>query len=577
MRSCLAAATFVLAVPSLLIAQTAGSGLVASVATTTHAKNGQRVWSYVVTFSGLQDEMDVEVVLDVVLPQTVDFVPGTGTATATAIGTNVQRRLRQRLTTQAAEMRFEVIALDPLLSVSEIPFGIELVSGGRVPVDTTFPIVGPGGGRQTVSLAECAGFIVPRRYEPSADRVTADAQRFHDCASALKGHVQQLYAIPPALQAPAAEFIGASLADEAGRRRYFINLHTLYRQVKLHNGMLTTLLKKSDDTTVSDEIKTRALEQVDDTDFLMSQLSDLIHNLMATVGIRERLAASFDGGVSFAEAGDDAVSSGRDDTLETTTRGLIRWETEHFGDDAPSSFDVSVAGAFGFAPILTMVSVDDGSGVIMTPSDPPQIQNHVAYLQGIVWEIAPRLNWHVDDRTEFALSGRFGHTWLTKDTDTFERRVDQDTTTTVTLRRLRNGSGRVAPYWEAGVELRLHAMESLDLLHHEKSYLNPAAYVGVGFRRDSRFQAGEQLVDTDGDRLYFRLALSINRIVGLPAESKISSIQFGVEYDRSISRNVPGGFRLFIGPDINVVKLLRADAPAVGTGSGVQGSPALSR
>lgn len=527
---------------------------------TTRLSEGQRKsWTYVVTFSDIKSDavatVDVELASSVAV--TAD-APNQAAELSRPPGA-IRWRITQKVAAPATtvSLTFTATTTDSLIVERQIVL-IPAMRPGDLGPNFQLSADGPFLATQG-NLSLCKVFLAEDDYRFEAASGKPDAEAAFACAEQLESHVTQL----AKGETDVAEiFVGASIRDVDTKRRYLIRLHTLYRRVKQRNNTIRAeideITTEKQDASIKEAraLTTKTREKISSD----GGVSDTIHELMAGVGIRERLAASFDGGVSFAEAGNDTVPSGRDSTLETAGRGLIRWETEHFGDDRGSNWDFSLAGAFGFVPVMGLVSASENAAVIRN-ADTGLPKPFATYSQGLMWDVSPRWNVHVGDRQEFAVVARMGHTWTMSDIDVFERKVGTSPTN-VTLTRLKNGVGRVTPFREIGVEIRLHTSESRDLLHHEKSYLNPAAYLGFGYRRDSRFKAGEELIGTDGDRLYFRLGLSINRIMRLPSDSKIASIQFGVDYDHSISRNVPSGLRLFIGPDINVIKLLRADTPA---------------
>jgi hypothetical protein len=229
----------------------------------------------------------------------------------------------------------------------------------------------------------------------------------------------------------------------------------------------------------------------------------LVHRLMSIYGLRERIAAALDTGVSWAEAGDDEVRSARDTHFETQGRGLMRWESEHFGDDKPIlGMDFSVGGTFGFIPVMTLVSVTDPTtGTVIGGKDTPT--PFATYFQGMLWDVTGRAHLGSKGRIEPAFLLRYGHTMLFSDTDSFERSGAANDRQTVIMQRLRNGTGRVARVWEAGLEARMYDGESMDLIPSEKSYLNPALQVSFGYKNDKRFQEWLECA------LFFALLLSV--------------------------------------------------------------------
>jgi hypothetical protein len=144
---------------------------------------------------------------------------------------------------------------------------------------------------------------------------------------------------------------------------------------------------------------------------------------------------------------------------------------------------------------------------------------------------------------------------LLADTDTFKARR-----LTVTLERLHNGPGRVASFWETGLEARLYDGDALNLIHHDASFLNPIAHFAFGYRHDDRFRAAGPLAKLgDPNRIFFRMAVSFNRLVARTGAepSKITSFQLGVDYERGAPGSaIPGGLRVFLGGDFNALNLI---------------------
>jgi hypothetical protein len=278
---------------------------------------------------------------------------------------------------------------------------------------------------------------------------------------------------------------------------------------------------------------------------------------MARYELRERIGTAIDAGVTWAETGNDQVRPARDAKFETKGKGLLRWESEHFSDDSPvgGHMDFSVGGSFGFTPVMTLVSVlDPGSRAPIGGVEKPT--PFATYFQGFTWDIAGRAHLTRAARSEPAFFARYGHTLLLADSDSFERSGAASQNKTVVMERLRNTTGRVARFWETGLEARMYEQESMDQIHHEKSYITPALHAAIGYRNDSRFQPGEQLTDTTPHRVFFRLAISFNRMVKGKAEGEKpskASFQFGVDYERPASGRAPGGIRFFFGPDLSLL------------------------
>jgi hypothetical protein len=387
-------------------------------------------------------------------------------------------------------------------------------------------------------------------YGPLTHKGQPKAEQDHnrkaarDCANMLVEHLGRLDAkltgdvveVSVAGELRALPFAGAQwFATKDNIRRYLMRLHRTYRNLKETLG--------KEDSEKLDSIR---------------EADELVHRLMARYELRERIGTAIDTGVTWAETGNDAVKPARDAKLETKGRGLLRWETEHFGDDSPwgGFLDGSLGGSFGFAPVMTLVGVlDPATNNPVTSGGKPAA--YATHYQGFTWDVVGRVQFPGRvNRSEPGAFLRYGHTLLLSDTDSLERSGAESQKTTVVLQRLRNATGRVARFWETGFEARLYEQESMDQIHHEKSYTTPALYAAAGYRNDSRFLPAGDLERTNPHRAFFRLAISFNRLVKGKQEGEKpskASFQFGVDYERSLSGRVPNSIRFFFGPDLSLL------------------------
>lgn len=328
---------------------------------------------------------------------------------------------------------------------------------------------------------------------------------------------------------PLLEGMGFSATVSAeALRRHAIRLHEQYRYVKEHMSGLPR----------------------DERNAALRVPAELVHEVMARLGVYDSIAGAIDVGVSWAEFGDDRVLPARLTRYEAQGRGLLRWESVHIGDDSPllRFIDGSIAGTFGFAPVATLVRFAEPRDT----TDPTTLM--ATYFQGLTWNLTGRTNFQMAKRMEPALVGAYGHTWLLSDTDA----IPQSQGSPRIVARARNGSGRLARVWELGGELRMFDSE-LDIAHHEKSYLNPSLAIAVGLRSDQRFRPGQELEAfpvVAPARWFLRTTVNLNRLQtrAVGQQPKTSSIQFGIDFEAPRdSDRLPAAIRFFLGGDLAVM------------------------
>jgi hypothetical protein len=393
----------------------------------------------------------------------------------------------------------------------------------------------------------------PRSFPPfsrAASESNPDIASIEACASSLRDELERFEALRRSVKssektAPeaAAEFFEiaggkggrASLVvqprqlafnDASSVSLYLMKAHSLYKYLKRRAGQARG-----------------GVSQAVERD--LRELGERVHELMSSEGLQEAFAALLDTGIALADSGGARVRPARDSS-EAQARGVVGWESRHFGEDGARAH-FSLGGSLGFAP--TMVLVRTGG----SESTPQTIFQHA-----FVWDFMPRLSFPAGDG-EAALFGRWGQSRLTGDPEAFQRGED-----TVVAVRIANDTGRIEHFLETGVEYKLYN-RPLDVIHHEKDFLLPAFSLALGYRMDNRLRAwGNAFGDLSArpDRMFYRMSVSLNRIANLTQKDILRkepiSIRFSVDHDRPLrGSQVPPATRLIFGGDVDLVKAFR--------------------
>jgi hypothetical protein len=290
-----------------------------------------------------------------------------------------------------------------------------------------------------------------------------------------------------------------------------------------------------------------------ESDALRSEVKSRLQREMQSQGLFEPFAANLDTAAELTDTGTGNVPSATG-SLQPQAKGLITWESAHFGDG--HKIDFSFGGHFGYAPLYTLVNLTS-SGSALPPHARPMFQ------QGFVWSMRPQINFRTGDfhdgqlSSEFAIFGTVGQTILTSTVSSFKQSDNTINATTVA-----NNVGNGAPFLETGVQFRLYNTD-LTTVHRDKSYLSPAFFVEGGFKSDGRFKAEGDLAgyDSPRDRAFFRFLVSINKVTnarGTTEPKEPFSVDFGIDHELPISESrVPGATRIIIRGSLDVVKLLK--------------------
>ena len=277
----------------------------------------------------------------------------------------------------------------------------------------------------------------------------------------------------------------------------------------------------------------------------------------------EPFAANLDTAAEITDTGTGNVPSATG-SLQPQAKGIITWESAHFGSDdtgqTSQKLDFSFGGQFGYAPVYTLVNLTNSAAAALTPKARPMFQ------QGFIWTIRPQFNIHLPSVVNNALSeelapfGEIGQTILTSPVTSFKQSNDTITATIVS-----NNVGNGALFFESGLQYRLYNAK-LEDVHRNKGFLNPAFLLESGFKVDNRFKAEGDLAgyDSPRNRAFVRFLVSLNKVgktLGTDEPKESFSVDFGVTHEIPMSDSrVPASTRIIIRGSLDVMKLLKGQS-----------------
>ncbi len=307
-----------------------------------------------------------------------------------------------------------------------------------------------------------------------------------------------------------------------------------------------------------------------------------LHSIMDHRGLRQIFAASLVSGVVFGDVGNPGSgaktvgaastsatpSSTASATVaassanNTSATAHIIWESQHFGSDS-HSVDMSFGGKFGFQPALTLVKPDtSGQQSTSQPNTTATTtEAQPAFQQAFIWNIAPRFNFHIGERSELTVSPTLGQIRLNSQSQIIE---DGNGKGSLYI-GLDNGAGKAELYYEYAAAYRIYD-NPLHIIHEEQSQLAPVFDASFGFRRDDRFRRAGQLVafDHPQNRFFFRFMVNglkvIDRRAEAAANTKPFSVDFGVEYEQhwlGPSSGIPSATKIIIRGNLDLLKALQ--------------------
>jgi hypothetical protein len=351
----------------------------------------------------------------------------------------------------------------------------------------------------------------------------------------------------------------------------------------------------------------------------LDQLRETTHDLLASRGLRQLVAAQFvsgyvrtivsppsekpsvetstdanadgsspgsEGGASAGPGTGQQVTSSDSDVDADDTNdaaGHVVWSTRHFcvairGCDTETaradrwSLDFSLGGLIGIQPALTLVAPETPVAPNPSPAPSPspgpspspapqgssessESVDEASHQAAYVWNIGVDVHAH-KDRFEATGSLRWGQTILVHDLNVLRT---PDGGSLVVPSGGESGN-RAAEEWEISIALRYH-FQRLEVLHEQNGLIAPALEVGGGIRNNSRFKReGDSAVFADAwRRYYFRFMARGVTVTGVPAseqdKSRLFKLNFGVEHEWG--GTVPKSTRLLIEGDVNLIKAIR--------------------
>jgi hypothetical protein len=307
-----------------------------------------------------------------------------------------------------------------------------------------------------------------------------------------------------------------------------------------------------------------------------------VRDLMADRGLRNGISALFVAGylrpsLSNSEP-QDGQSEGQaessdplqgSDNVSTPVTGHLIWSSRHWTITDASDIvarnrlvvDGSLTGRVGLQPAVSLVKPE--SGVLPAPApaagaatEETSPQERAVIQDAFIWDLGPRLHFHIGDNWEVEGMGRAGQTHLTSDIVT----LTSGNLAQVFVPLGGPGSSGFRWFYEAGGTLR-YTLQSLELLHEQNGLVEPAFEISFWKRKDDRLEATEkgQVVFVDGlSRNVLRFAINgvpVKNAPGQKDNAKLFTISFAVEHQWGGS--VPSTTAFSIRGNVDLIKALR--------------------
>ncbi len=288
-------------------------------------------------------------------------------------------------------------------------------------------------------------------------------------------------------------------------------------------------------------------------------LAEQLQDVLARHGLTQPFAATLVTAFALTSAGGAATEpaaspngtaaggTGSGDT-STEAAGFVNWQSIHFYAAPDRPFDVSVAGTFGFQPVLAIVQpAPDQAG---SPGQGDGLTTK--FQQAFVWSVAAQPNWRVADLAEVSVFGRVGQSILSAATT-----LNQNTTPP-TVDVAPSGGSRAELFTEFGAGISIYG-RSLELLHLNRGLLTPMFAFSAGLRRDNRFTVARDLlrIASPEQRVFLRVQVDGLQLENRGAADKPFTIGLSVDFDGPLHQAgtaLPSGTRILIRGDLNLFK-----------------------
>jgi hypothetical protein len=291
----------------------------------------------------------------------------------------------------------------------------------------------------------------------------------------------------------------------------------------------------------------------------LSALADVLKELLSRRQLLEPFAAALiTGGVL---TNSSPVTSEQPDNDEQTILTHVVWESPHFGQHHDGPLDFSFGGRLGFQPAFTLLTTREDR----RPETSDEVE--ADYQQAFIWDANVRLNVQLKDSLttggEASLVARLGQVNLL-DSATLTHR-GADSTLAFDL-----SAGQAELFWEIGARYALFS-NPLDIVHADKTTINPLFEFEALYRRDSRFKefAGAETTgrkrvtfDSPEDRLVLRFFVDALHVVDRRSEAEepqTFTLGFGVEYERGWKgkTTIPAGTKILLRGDFDLLRALK--------------------
>ena len=268
-------------------------------------------------------------------------------------------------------------------------------------------------------------------------------------------------------------------------------------------------------------------------------------------GLFEPIFGELVTGTSFASVG----SEGEDlEPEQAQQAAYVVFESRH--QRLVGRLDGSIAGRFGFQPLLAMFQAATSTGTTTSTAD-PKASTLPAFQSGFVWELGGKLNLNTGWGGEGSAFYRSGQGRLLGPGVI----AGGDTSAPAVAIPVGRDDGPTRWSHELGVRWVLFTGSDENYRAHERRILDPLFEVSTGWRWDDRFRSSDVSVGSEDarQRYFFRFFVNVKLPGGADLVGQPLAVAFGVEHEggrHGGDGSIPAGTRLILRGDLNLIKAL---------------------
>ena len=353
-----------------------------------------------------------------------------------------------------------------------------------------------------------------------------------------------------------AEAARNARSDETVDAEALVQVHVNYKQLKRWVSFARSLVGRTDPPSISQGdgiVLQKAINSLDKE----------THAALEGHGLRSPLTAMLFTGAAF---GDTPAKTGtstdakKAESNKVAPSAAVLFESPHFNDDEHPLFHYAFGGRIGFQQIMTMMK-PTGEGV---PANATPVGE---YKDGLLWNFGASVYSSTTGRSEAYVRVSTGGTRV----GDFRTVVTGENGQGFISNPVDNDTSQTAPRWEVGFGWNYYGVP-MELIHLEKSLLNPLFSTYVMRRHDERYKKRGDLAAFNNPELRWVYGFSVNlksflRSDGVAvAASKPNTFDFGFAVEREIARGsgltIPSNTRYVIRGEMNLLRAFAGTKPS---------------